>query len=356
MNLQPSRPSLKRRSNYARLCTVWACTLCSCLPLCSVADDVATINERVLQILYLQQAIRGSVVDGIEPDVDGIANALAYLNHNNDDQLALLSAIAGSVTNRTAGSGGDVLAGNAWWATNSAFTLGWGAYGQVFPDDGANYSSRFSFPQFLSVWSSRLQNDSSFPSQSDLKTWYDRWWGASWVKTKYGSNTQDAYRRGYTWFDWMSDAMRSNWVLQSSLAGLAGTTDAPAAVDTAAQSAVDDGGTDGTNGVPEMVVEKMDVGGVEEALELVDADAVGDMLPASFTDANPEFVLFAGGRYGDVTVPEVRGSFAIPEHVAEYIRGVATWLWRVALFVGCFVIVKQEVAFWSTLGGSASDA
>lgn len=355
MNPQPFRPSLRRPSNYARLCIVWACTLCFSAPLCSVADDVAQINARVLEILYLQQALRTSVVDGIEPDVDGIANALAYLNHNNDDQLALLSAIAGAVTNRPGGVGGDVLAGNPWWATNSAFVLDFNDYARAYPDDGSSAQMQVSFPQLLSIWSARLQTRTPRPSGLVDGGWA-QYWGVDDVRTYGDSGIPGAIRRGYTWFDWMSDAMRSNWVLQANLAGLAGTTDAPGVVDTAAQSAVDDGSTDGTNGVPEMVIEEMDVGGVEASLELFDAQAVGDMLPAEFSGASPEIVVFAGGRYGDVDVPEVRASLAIPEDVARYIRGVATWLWRVALFVGCFVIVRQEVAYWSTLGGSTSDA
>lgn len=337
MNPRPSRPSSKRPSNYARLCTVWACTLCFCAPLCSVADDVATINARVLQILYLQQALRTSVVDGIEPDVDAIQQALAYLNHNNDDQLALLSAIASAVTNRPAGGGCDVLAGNPWWATNSAFALTWSDTGTGVPIPIAR--AGWSFPEVL-----------SFLTASRVRYEFGEF-ASAWDSFGYG--TDNSQNGVFTFEDWMADAMRSNLVLQASLGG---TTDAPDAVDTAAIAAVDDGSTDGTNGVPEMVVEKMAVSGVEAGLELVDAQSVGDMLPASFSDANPEIVVFSGGRYGDVDVPEVRASLAIPEDVARYISGVATWLWRVALFVGCFVIVRQEVAYWSTLGGSTSDA
>ena len=181
--------------------------------------------------------------------------------------------------------------------------------------------------------------------------WRNGGWSNMWGVGRMPVSQQIANIQ-YTWFDWMADIEKR----KLALAGLAGTTDAPSAVDTAATAAVDDGDTSGTNGVPEMVVERMNVSGVEDALELIDADAVGDMLPSSFTDANPEFVVFSGGRYGAVTVPEVRGSLAVPENVARYLHGVATWLWRVALFIGCFCIVRQEVAYWSTLGGSASDA
>lgn len=333
-----------RSSNYVRLCTVWASTLCFCVPLCSVADDVSQINARVLEILYLQQALRTAVVDDIQPDVDGIANALAYLNHNNDDQLAVLSAqlsqltaIAAAVTNRPGGAGGDALDGNPWWVTNSAFAVTWSDLGTGVPVPIA--PTGWSFPEVL-----------SFLTASRVRYEFGEF-AAAWDSFGYG--TDNSQNGVFTFEDWMADAMRSNLVLHASLAG---TTDAPEAVDTAATAAVDDGGTDGTNAVPEMVIERMDVGGVEGALELVDAQAVGDMLPSSFSEANPEILVFSGGRYGDVDVPEVRASLAIPEDVARYIRGVATWLWRVALFVGCFVIVKQEVAYWSTLGGSTSDA
>lgn len=249
--------------------------------------------------------------------------------------------------------GGDVLAGNAWWATNSAFALTRSQYSHAYPNEVPNSTYTYSFPQFMSRWSSLL----TYPTSGDtlglstLRNNWSRYFGYSHNGT--GLTGQFTSNLPYTWFDWMADATRSNWVLQASLAG---TTNAPNEVDTEARSAVDDGSTSGTNGVPAMVVEQMDVTGVEAGLELVDADAVGDMFPGSFTGADPEFLVFSGGRYGAVTVPEVRGSLRIPENVSRYLRGVATWLWRVALFVGCFVILRQEVAFWSTLGGSTSDA
>lgn len=273
----------------------------------------------------------------------GYLSTLPDIENFNLQQVRLLRAL----TNLLSRSGGtDVLGGNPWWATNSAFALVQNNYKQVYPDDGLSIPGILSFPQFMSKWSAKLSAPSGSGSLTPLSA-YDLWGLGSF--RQWGASNQ----QGFTWFDWVADAMRSNLVL---LASLGATTSAPTDVDTDVTAAVDDGSTDTTNVIPDMVVEQMHVTGVESGLELVDSSAVGDMFSSSFTGGDPGFILFSGGRYGDVTVPEVRGSLAIPDGVASYLRGVAKWLWRVALFVGCFIILRQEVAFWSTLGGSASDA
>lgn len=354
------RTSSTRPSNFVRPCIASACTALLFSLLCSVAGADVSLSD--LQPLF-------DDVDGMASDTRSIQKNTRYLQGTLDTlnqkaatqseyQRNLLLFLGGGVQPPTGykpistllqeiasntRNAGDALAGNPWWATNSAFTMHLLSYQNAFPDDGRDVNGMFSFPQFLSKWSSKLIT----PTYSPVRPWY-QYWGMSSYLDWGTSNTQ-----GYTWFDWMADASRSNWLLHASASF---TKDAPSAEDTAATAAVDDGDTSGTNAVPEMVVERMNVTGVEDALDLIDADAVGDMFPSSFTDANPEFVVFSGGRYGAVTVPEVRGSLAVPENVARYLRGVAKWLWRVALFIGCFCIVRQEVAYWSTLGGSASDA
>lgn len=281
----------------------------------------------------------------------GYLSSLPDIEDFNYQQIRLLRAI----TNLLHRGGGDELAGNPWWTTNSTFTFVTGQGIVTPPDQDGNYNA-VNFPYFMSTWSRSLTrgmgNSASVSAAQRARDWW-KYYGAT-AQLPLGSTVKTyTPNQAYTWFDWMSDATRSNWVLHASMAL---TSDAPDSDITAVTSAVDDGGTDGINGVPEMVIDQMDVTGVEAGIELVDAQSVGDILPASFTGGDPGFLVFSGGRYGDVTVPEVRGSLAIPDGVASYLRGVATWLWRVALFVGCFVILRQEVAFWSTLGGSASDA
>lgn len=356
MKHRHSRPSLKRPFNFARPCIASVCTSLLCSPLCSGVARATDADQAVTAATTV--AIK-NLLDTWNADVTSIDTGLSTIDNRLyegfRDQNNILAAIRNALTNLPTSSagGGDVLAGNPWWATNSAFALLTSQYSLAFPSEQPDGATTYSFPQLVSKWSGMLAlpytTVGTSYSRADVQANWFEWMGV------YRQSTRQRWDRDhpYTWFDWMADATRSNLVAQGALFG---TTDAPNAVDTAAASAVDDGGTTGTNGVPAMVVEQMDVTGVDDALELVDAEAVGDMLPSSFTGADPAVVVFSGGRYGDVTVPEVRASLAIPEGVARYLRGVATWLWRVALFVGCFVIVRQEVAFWSTLGGSTSDA
>lgn len=359
MKHNSSRTSSTRPSNCARPCTVLVCTSLLCSPLCSVVGRATDADQAVTAATTV--AIK-NLLDMWNGDVTSIYTGLSTIDNRLyegfRDQNNILRAIRNGLTNRPASFGGvDVLAGNPWWATNSQFAAILRHYNLAYPTESPDAAHTYSFPQFMSAWSAKLVTPTAtwLGNATHQRNW-DQLWGVASVSRWQTGATVNGPLNAYTWFDWMSDAMRSNWVLQANLVDLAGTTDAPSAVDTAASSAVDDGRTTGTNGIPAMVVEQMDVTGVEDALELVDADAVGDMLPSSFTGADPEVVVFSGGRYGAVTVPEVRASLALPEGVARYLRTVATWLWRVALFVGCFVIVRQEVAFWSTLGGSTSDA
>lgn len=324
-------------------------------PLFDDVDSISSDTDSIFRNTRYLQGTLDSLNQTATTQTEHLRNLLLVLNGGVIPPLGytpistLLQEIA--TNTRNAGNAVDVLAGNPWWATNSAFAVVNAAYNSAYPSESPNGTYTYSFPQFLSLWSASLTMPSGSTTTTYTREQVEQQWAQWFGKYRRARTFSAAYP--YTWFDWMSDAMRSNWLLHASLAG---TTNAPSVEDTAATAAVDDGDTSGTNAVPEMVVERMNVSGVEDALELIDSDAVGDMLPSSFTDANPEFVVFSGGRYGAVTVPEVRGSLAVPENVARYLHGVATWLWRVALFIGCFCIVRQEVAYWSTLGGSTSDA
>lgn len=124
----------------------------------------------------------------------------------------------------------DILAGNPWWATNSAFVANFGDYSYAFPDDGSTDTRKYSFPQLFSLWSSRLQLKDrlqTLPSESVL---FDSWGKSSW--STFGVNNPDkAYRRSYTWFDWVADATKSNLVIQGSvLDALRSMTNSPVSV------------------------------------------------------------------------------------------------------------------------------
>lgn len=108
-------------------------------------------------------------------------------------------------------SGVDVLAGNAWWATNSAFVLTQPRYSLVYPHESPDSAYSFSFPQFLSKWSSFLSYPWSGTSigSSEIR---EKWW-SYWGRNRYGGGLVGGISttQPYTWFDWMADATRSNW-------------------------------------------------------------------------------------------------------------------------------------------------
>lgn len=145
------------------------------------------------------------------PDIKGLNQDIKGLNQDikslNQQQVRLLQAISNSLS-RVGGT--DVLAGNPWWATNSAFGLTKVGYDLVYPSERPNSQWSFSFPQFLSKWSSFLtlpvgtQNSLTWLSSN----WQDQF-GYKWKADNFGGSFTREYP--YTWHDWMADAMRSNW-------------------------------------------------------------------------------------------------------------------------------------------------
>lgn len=142
-------------------------------------------------------------------------NNLPYLNRlpdildSNEQQVRLLKSLSNVLSHASSG-GKDVLAGNPWWGTNSAFALTTVGYNQVYPKTPLN--GLYSFPQLASMWSSMLTypQDGSFAPASSV----------SWVNMFGTARLQHGgwygYFNPYTWFDWMSDATRSNWVAQAT--------------------------------------------------------------------------------------------------------------------------------------------
>lgn len=119
------------------------------------------------------------------------------------------SVIVTNIVN-VGGGGADVLAGNPWWATNSAFALTYSAYSHAYPDDDIANNFSYSFPQAFSSFLSMInhRNNSQIPATYTLN---DEW-GMDYVR----SLGNGVARRPYNWFDWMSDATRSNWVASAS--------------------------------------------------------------------------------------------------------------------------------------------
>lgn len=104
----------------------------------------------------------------------------------------------------------DILAGNPWWATNSAFTMTKYRLDQVYP---VNDNIRLqSFPEFMSRWSARLTRPTNGRTWTSTQSKQD-WWKSFGTQFSTEGYTDEL---PYTWFDFMSDAMRSNWVAQAT--------------------------------------------------------------------------------------------------------------------------------------------
>lgn len=114
-----------------------------------------------------------------------------------------------------------------WWSTNSEFALIGQNYSLVRPTDTDSNIGTMSFPQFMSSWGRLLTRPwnrfNGNLSQATLaRDWY-HYWGATdpWASSTYLSSFTP--QNPYSWYDWMSDAMRSNWTINASadLRGLA---------------------------------------------------------------------------------------------------------------------------------------
>lgn len=169
-------------------------------------------------------------------DLVALKTALQNIHSRQNDQSAIVNTGFVQVSNllerliQKSSGGQDVLAGNPWWATNSAFVLTQPRYSLVYPHETPDSAYSYSFPQFLSKWSAMLCYPWSGTSigSSDIR---EKWW-SYWGRNRYGGGLTGGISttQPYTWFDWMSDATRSNWVLQATAIDLlAGLSNSPAA-------------------------------------------------------------------------------------------------------------------------------
>jgi hypothetical protein len=228
-----------------------------------------------------------------------------------------------------------------------------------YPDE----RDTFSFPELYSQFMTKL----TAPVQGRLtpataKQKWNGWWGVNGPpENGPGVYQWDQYsvRGTYTWFDWVADAFRSNWVLQGFVDTNALVTQAENdgvinVVDDAVSTNAVVSATDKTNQLENAITESFSGENVSmNALDgFVDDDFAG-LLP-SLTSGDPTLMIFEGATYGAVTVPQVVASVALPNSVVVPLHAFAVALWRIMAFVALWVIAKHEWDYWSTLGGSAT--
>lgn len=109
--------------------------------------------------------------------------------------------------------------------------------------------------------------------------------------------------------------------------------------------------TPATNAVADLVLPDPDLGDNTSVLDVLDTSAVDGVLP-SLTGGDPTLVVL-GTKGSNGSVPYVEADLSLPPNVQRTMHGVAVWLWRLLFALGVWHIVRDEYAYWTTLGGSA---
>lgn len=231
----------------------------------------------------------------------------------------------------------DTINANPWWSTNSAFALTAYNYSRVYPNEQPDFSGTFSFPQFLSKWSSSLTAPaaSAGPASASAisKNWFTRYFG--FVR-------RDSYDQAnpYTWFDWVADAMRSNMIANSAI-------NTNELTQWATQSGADyveefDSDTNKlaigrsiTNQLDDALseIDYSSSGVQSSAYHLLSGIHVDRVLPESYTGGNPMIEIFPESTIGGVHVGAVRGTLVLPNGVAYWVNTVARFIWSVIFLV-----------------------
>lgn len=261
----------------------------------------------------------------------------------------------------TAGSGfQDVLAGNPWWATNSAFALTKYDYDSAYPDEYPNLTSTFSFPQFASKWSSILTlpwktayiNPTQFSQE-----WYDGPQSFGLPRILLGGYGRPTSSNPYTWYDWMSDAMRSNITLVSTMANSSTSelVSDSAAADQDVEDYIDDEDIDTTpEAIPDFEIERpADLTGYSDV-----SDSMSDVL-SSFQNkinTNPgshssEITVIPEFTVGGIHVDEYKGDLN-ESGIAAIAHGVMAFVWTMMGICFTFQLLSREWAFYTSLGRS----
>lgn len=235
----------------------------------------------------------------------------------------------------------DILAGNPWWYTNSSFAAIWPIYlsGGASPSLYHDVRNPLTFPEAISFFLSSRTFDGYLEPRFSL-----------W--TRWGENGQN-YREGkvFTFEDFLADYLKSNLVLTSVSSYSNLLSDASSTGATMS----DDDETVETNELDVLSIHKADTSAIGDLTSVVDSMGIEDAFSGvHVSSANPVLRIFDGGQYGSVRVAPVDADFSLPPSVANLMKSISKWLWRLLCVVSIFCIVRQEFDFWSTLGGSAS--
>lgn len=172
----------------------------------AIRSDVHDMRSATLAIQSTLNNINGYLTGS---DLRGLRAALDNI------LVAISNRPTTQVVVTNGGFGFNVADLNPWWATNSAFVTSKDYYSDAYPDESPDYVHSFSFPQFMSLWGAKLNQPGNYTDAQTRANW-SRWWGfdslSRWWTDRQGR------RPNYTWFDWITDAFRSNWVLHANLA------------------------------------------------------------------------------------------------------------------------------------------
>lgn len=276
---------------------------------------------------------------------------LGFLNNNsgygsNDNLKYYMQQLIAAT--RQSGS----LASNPWWASNSVFALTSAKLSSVIPDDGLSDSGLFSFPQFVSKWSSMLTYPKSTTTSLSQNTLI-RQWQTYFGYNRYGGGALTG--QPYTWFDFMADATRSNWVFAAT-AALASSTNQIVAdlADVGFDTESDDNPTNvPLPGYHDFIREAQGDTSVAQSsarsggqLLTTKANALANQIKPQNADATitvlPEF------QFGPIHTPEYTASLDSP--ITSACHSIMFFLWYVILFASLWHLASVEFAFYANLG------
>lgn len=356
----------------AKSCTAWVCGLCLLF-----SGSVASADVSVSDLAPLF-----SDVDSISSDTQSIYQNTRYLQGylqtlnqtqttQSDYQRKILLSLTGQVDGyppigytpistllqeiaSNTRNAGDILAGNAWWSTNSAFALVNAAYSSVYPNELPNTANTYSFPQFLSKWSGMLvmpyTTASSSYSPSTLRStgeWWD-WFGTRRVPAR---GTFSA-AQPFTWFDWVSEAMRSNMTVRLN-------GDFASSYRTLTNDVAEAGFTEDhtvTNAALPQHVNVISETQSDTSAGQASAAAGGQVLSAKVEELQD---MLDGQKDSWITViPEFDvGGIHVRQYeanmntsITQACHSVMVFLWYVILFASLFNLAQTELAFYLNLG------
>lgn len=258
---------------------------------------------------------------------------------NTKNILALLQSINSAVR-----QSGDILAGNPWWSTNSAFAFTRGQYNSVYPNEFPNGTYTYSFPQFISKWSGLLSYPYTGNTMPDFAHWFD-WFGRYNPST--GRPITFNSDNPYTWFNWVSDMMRSNAIVRAHLAAYTSESEAEQSLTSLDSSTAEEFATNAPPQVDEFQIE-MPPGltgfqTVSDAFE----DFIDDLTP-SLTGGDSEITVLPALSVGGISTTAYK--FDFNNSIVPYCRAVMSFLWAVMCGAMMFRLLSGEWAYYCSLG------